>query len=78
MKKDAKKRIWLRLDNAAKIFPASMRSTWSNVFRVSVDFSESVDPDALSRAVKRAARRFPSISVRLGQGLFWYYLEEIR
>ena len=76
MKKDAKKRIWLRLDNAAKIFPASMRSTWSNVFRVSVDFSESVDPDALSRAVKRAARRFPSISVRLGQGLFWYYLEE--
>lgn len=76
MKKDIKKRIWLRLDNAAKIFPASMRSTWSNVFRLSVDFSESVDPEALARAVKRAAARFPSISVRLGKGFFWYYLEE--
>ena len=76
MKKETKKRIWLRLDNAAKIFPASMRSTWSNVFRLSVDFSEAVDPEALSRAVKRAAKRFPSISVRLGTGLFWYYLEE--
>ena len=76
MKNDRKKRIWLRLDNAAKIFPASMRSTWSNVFRLSVDFSEKVDPEALSRAVGRAAARFPSISVRLGKGLFWYYLEE--
>lgn len=76
MKKETKKRIWLRLDNAAKIFPASMRSTWSNVFRLSVDFSETVDPEALARAVGRAAKRFPSVSVRLGKGLFWYYLEE--
>ncbi len=76
MKKEAKKRIWLRLDNAAKIFPASMRSTWSNVFRLSVDFRETIDSQALSRAVMRAAKRFPSICVRLGKGLFWYYLEE--
>jgi len=76
MKKEEKKRIWLRLDNAAKIFPASMRSTWSNVFRLSVDFSEEVDPEALQRAVNRVATRFPSVCVRLGKGLFWYYLEE--
>ncbi|MBQ3075009.1 MAG: hypothetical protein IJC26_02985 [Clostridia bacterium] len=76
MKSENKKRIWLRLDNAAKIFPASMRSTWSNVFRLSVSFREPVDPAALERAVKRAAKRFPSINVRLGTGLFWYYLEE--
>ncbi len=76
MRKEGKPRIWLRLDNAAKIFPASMRSTWSNVFRLSVDFRDEVDPEALARAVKRAAKRFPSICVRLGNGLFWYYLEE--
>lgn len=76
MKNENRKRIWLRLDNAAKIFPASMRPTWSNVFRLSVDFTEPVDPVALSRAVTRAAKRFPSICVRLGRGLFWYYLEE--
>lgn len=76
MKNEKKKRIWLRLDNAAKIFPASMRPTWSNVFRLSVTLKEKVEPEILSRAVERAAKRFPSICVRLGKGLFWYYLEE--
>jgi len=76
MKKENKKRIWLRLDNAAKIFPASMRSSWSNVFRLSVSFRENVDPEALTRAAVRVAKRFPSVCVRLGTGLFWYYLEE--
>lgn len=71
-----KKRLWLRLDNAAKIFPASMRAHWSNVFRVSASLAESVDPALLSRAVQRIAPRFPSICVRLGKGFFWYYLEE--
>ena len=76
MKTETKKRIWLRLDNAAKIFPASMRPTWSNVFRLSVSFCDPIDPTVLSRAVSRTAQRFPSINVRLGKGLFWYYLEE--
>lgn len=76
MKIENKKRIWLRLDNAAKIFPASMRPNWSNVFRLSVSFHEMIDPVALSRAASRAAKRFPSVCVRLGTGLFWYYLEE--
>ncbi len=76
MKNEKNRRIWLRLDNAAKIFPASMRPAWSNVFRVSVSFREPIDPDALARATVRAAKRFPSICVRLGTGFFWYYLEE--
>ncbi len=71
-----KREMWLRLDNAAKIFPASMRRGWSNVFRISVSFHEKVDPAALERAVERVTERFPSVCVRLGSGLFWYYLEE--
>lgn len=71
-----KSRRWFPLDNAAKIFPASMRRGWSNVFRLSVSFRKKVDPDALSRALDRLAKRFPTVSVRLGRGFFWYFLEE--
>ncbi len=67
---------WLPLDNAAKIFPASMRSSWSNVFRISVSFTEKIDPAILQKALSRISPRFPSVCVRLRRGLFWYYLEE--
>ena len=34
---------WMRLDNAAKIYPAAQRQSWSNVFRLSVTLREKVD-----------------------------------
>lgn len=68
---------WLRLDNAAKIFPASRSKTWSNVFRVSVSLNEDIDKEVLSSALDVTARRFPSICARLRRGIFWYYLEQI-
>lgn len=68
---------WLRLDNAAKIYPAARKRRWSNVFRLSVSFKEPIDPDILQSALEVTARRFPSISVRLRRGLFWYYLEQL-
>ena len=34
---------WMRLDNAAKIYPAARRRNWSNVFRQSVTLTEAVD-----------------------------------
>ncbi len=68
---------WLRLDNAALIFPAARRRDWTNVFRLSVCFRDDVDPDVLKAALDRAVRRFPSFSVRLRTGVFWYYLEEL-
>ncbi len=68
---------WMRLDNAAKIYPAAKRRNWSNVFRVSVTFQESVDPNLLQSALEVTVRRFPSIAVRLRRGIFWYYLEQL-
>lgn len=68
---------WMRLDNAALIFPASLRRHWSNAFRISFSFPDPVDPDLLQRALDHAAPRFPSVCVRLRRGLFWYYLEEL-
>ena len=68
---------WMRLDNAAKIYPAARRRTWSNVFRMSVTLTEEVDKKVLSKALEVTVRRFPSIGARLRRGLFWYYLQEV-
>ena len=69
---------WMRLDNAAKIYPAARRRRWNNFFRLSATLSEPVDTAVLRSALDVTARRFPSIAVRLCKGLFWYYLEELR
>jgi NRPS condensation-like uncharacterized protein len=73
-----KKLNWLRLDNAAKIYPAARTRTWSNVFRVAATLDEDINPAVLQSALDVTVRRFPSIAVRLRRGLFWYYLEEIK
>lgn len=68
---------WMRLDNAAKIYPAAKRRNWNNFFRLSATLTETVDTEVLRRALDVTVRRFPSIAVRLRRGAFWYYLEEI-
>ena len=73
----AKKLRWMRLDNAAKIYPAAKRRGWTNYFRLSVTLKEPVDVQVLRAALDVTVRRFPSIAVRLRRGAFWYYLEEI-
>lgn len=67
---------WMRLDNAAKIYPAASRRRWHALFRVSATLTEPVDPEILLRAQERMVQRFPSFYVRLRRGMFWYYLEE--
>lgn len=68
---------WVRLDNAAKIYPAARRNNWSNVFRQSVTLADDVDTDVLKSALEVAVKRFPSIAARLRKGVFWYYLEQM-
>lgn len=78
MKKQTKKPPrWVRLDNAAKIYPAARRRNWSNIFRQSVTLREEVDTDVLGEALEVVVKRFPSIAARLQKGVFWYYLQEI-
>lgn len=73
----SQKRRWYRLDNAALIFPAVHRRTWANMFRFSFTFVDPIDPAILQMAVDNMQKRFPSCFVRLRQGAFWYYLEEV-
>ena len=68
---------WMKLDNAAKIYPAAKRRNWNNFFRISATLTEPVDTAVLRSALDVTARRFPSIAVRLRRGAFWYYLEQI-
>ena len=68
---------WVRLDNAAKIYPAARRRNWSNVFRESVTLHDDVDTDILKSALDVTVKRFPSIAARLRKGAFWYYLQQV-
>ena len=67
---------WIRLDTAALIFPATMNSKWSNVFRLSATLKEDIDPDILQKAVDDLRERFPSFYVGLKYGFFWCYLQK--
>ena len=68
---------WMRLDNAAKIYPAASSRRWHALFRLSATLTEPVDPHVLLQAQRRMVRRFPSFYVRLRRGMFWYYLEGV-
>lgn len=68
---------WVRLDNAAKIYPAARRRNWSNVFRQSMTLSEDIDIPVLKSALDITVIRFPSIAARLRRGVFWYYLQQM-
>ena len=68
---------WVRLDNAAKIYPAARRKNWSNLFRQSVTLTEDVDTRVLQDALDVTVKRFPSIAARLRKGAFWYYLQQV-
>ncbi len=75
-KKNDSKGFWLKLDNAAKIFPGQNSKTWSNSFRVCYELKEKVDPDILQRALCDIMPRFSCYDVRIRHGFFWHYLEK--
>ncbi|MBR2327617.1 MAG: alcohol acetyltransferase [Clostridia bacterium] len=77
MKDNRQSKNWMKLDNAAKIYPASRSGGWMATFRLSASLTEEIDPVILAAAEERTARRFPSFCLRLRRGFFWYYLETI-
>ena len=66
---------WYRLDNAAKIYPATKTSVWAAIFRISVTFKSEIDLESLQTALERTAKRMPLIAAKIRRGMFWYYLE---
>ncbi len=71
-----KKGFWLKLDNAAKIFPGQNSNTWSSSFRICFEMKEKVEPDLLQQALLDIMPRFSCYDVRIRYGFFWFYLEK--
>ncbi len=67
---------WLRLDNAAKIFPSIASDRLTHLFRLTVNLEDTVQPEILVRALHAVLPRFPSFRFRLKAGFFWYSLVE--
>jgi len=67
---------WLRLDNAAKLYPVIMKRSYVSVFRVSATLKEDIDPAILQESLDYIIERFPYYKVKLRRGLFWYYFEK--
>ena len=65
----------MKLDNAAKLFPAIISEDLTSVFRLTAALREPVRYSALKEAVEITSQRFPYFSVSLGSGIFWNFLE---
>lgn len=66
---------WLRLDNAAKIYPATRNDAAPAVFRVLVTLRQPVRVKKLQEALDALMERVPYYRVHLRRGFFWYYLQ---
>ncbi len=75
MPKTKNPKKWMKLDNAALIYPATMNRNWTALFRLSATLTEPIDEDILEVAQKRTLRRLPWFAYKLKRGLFWFYLE---
>ncbi len=67
--------FWLRLDNAAKIYPAIISSELTSVIRISVELKERIKATQFKEAIQAIEDRFPYFKVKLQKGIFWYYLD---
>ena len=67
--------FWMRLDNAAKIYPAVQNEELTSVFRLSCVLKERVKLAPLLVALRQIEGRFPYYKVKPKAGFFWYYLE---
>lgn len=65
----------MRLDNAAKIYPAVQNEEFTAVFRLSCVLKAPIKVGPLLRAIRRLENRFPYYKVKPKAGFFWYYLE---
>ena len=70
-----KQKLWYRLDNAGVLYSALKKEKYAPVYRFSAVMKETVDPEALQRAVDCTMPRFPGFRVRIRKGAFWCYFE---
>lgn len=67
---------WNKLDNAAKIFPSADGGTDMQVFRISCELNEKINPVRLQDALDETLEEFDVYRYVMMRGFFWYYLEK--
>lgn len=67
---------WFSLDDAAKLYPMSMKQGYMSVYRLSVCLHETIIPELLQMALDFTIKRFPAFATTLKKGFFWHYLDE--
>lgn len=72
---EKKFRDWIKLDNAANIYSATLSKKYAGMFRLSATLTENIDRKTLDKALKNVIKRFPTFSYKLKQGLFWHYFK---
>ena len=69
---------WYPLDDAAKIYPISMKAGKMPMFRLSCYLKTDVVPEILQIALDFTMKRFPSFGTIVRKGVFWHYLDSIK
>lgn len=75
--KNSKIPNWLKLDNAATIYPSTLSKKFAAMFRMTITLNEKIDKKVLSFALKKVIKRFPTFRYELKQGFFWCYFKHI-
>ena len=75
--KDIEKLSWLKLDNAACIYPSTLSRTYASMFRLTITLTEDIDDEILTQALNNIMARFPTFNFTLKQGFFWCYFDRI-
>lgn len=73
---EGKRAYWRKLDNAAKIFPATSNHRDTRVFRFYCELKDNVDGEVLQRALDRTLEKYPVFLSVMRKGFFWFYLEK--
>lgn len=66
---------WRKLDNAAKVFPATSNKKNTKVFRFYCELHEEVIVENLQVALEITLEKYPLFKTVMRRGMFWYYLE---
>lgn len=73
---EIKRAPWRKLDNAAKIFPATSGRNDTRVFRFYCELKEEIKKDVLQEALNKTVEKYPIFLSIMRKGVFWHYLEK--
>lgn len=73
-----KKTPWYKMDNASIMYSSLQKDEFSAIYRFSAVMTETVDKEALQRAVDKVLPRFAGFRSKIRKGLFWHYFEPNR